>query len=83
MTYPLTTTRQYDARRGTFEPGDYYRAEFREMERVLCEDGNTYTHRNQWCVVDNSTGKATSRHGSDDATAKRHAANLNANGWRI
>lgn len=83
-TYPATADRKYDARTGAFEPGNYYRAEFREYETVLCRDnGETYEHRNQWCVVDNSTGKATSRHGSDETTARRHVSNLNRNGWRI
>lgn len=84
MTYPATADRKYDAARGTFEPGNYYRAEFREFEQVVCrDDGQTYTHRDNWCVVDNSTGKTTSRHRSNESDCRRHVANLNRNGWRI
>lgn len=84
MEFPSTATRKYDVARGAFEPGNYYRAEFRAFEQVLCrDDGHTYTHRDQWCVVDNSTGKTTSRHGSDETTARRHVTNLNRTGWRI
>lgn len=85
MEYPTTATRKYDVARGTFEAGNYYRAEFRETETVVAPGcpGGTFTFRNDWCVVDNSTGVATSRHGSDETTARRHVRNLNRTGWRI